>query len=106
MPLIMSLVLEDDFEALQAFAVVPFFKQLINDESEGDGWTPVLAAAAHPKDISHRSLKFMVEHGADLFHKKRGDGNSVLHLASGNGQIHLIDYFLSKLSPAERKAYL
>ena len=85
---------------------MPFFKELLNDETEGDGWTPVLAAAAHPKDINHRSLKFLVEHGADLFHKKRGDGNTVLHLASGNGQIHLIDYFLGKLSSSEKKSYL
>jgi len=51
-------------------------------------------------------LKFLTEHGGDLFRRTKPDGNTVLHLAAGNGQIHLIDYFLSRLSPSERLFYL
>jgi ankyrin repeat protein len=71
-----------------------------------EGWTPVLAAVAYPKSIEHRSLKFLVENGANLYHVKKNDGNTALHLASGNNQIHIIDYFLSRLSPSERKMHL
>jgi len=49
-----------------------------------EGWTPVLAAVAYPKSIEHRSLKFLVENGANLYHVKKNDGNTALHLASGN----------------------
>jgi ankyrin repeat protein len=97
--------MEDNLEALQALAVLPFFKQLLNDKHGDDGWTAVLIAAAQPKNIEHRSLKFLVEQGADLFQTK-ADGCSVLHLAAGNGQIHLVDYFLQKVSAAERKSKL
>jgi ankyrin repeat protein len=105
-PLLVELAINDDFEALEALSVLPFFKQLVNDETSEQGWTPVLAASAHPKSIEHRSLKFLVENGADLFHVKKLDGNTALHLACGNNQIHIIDFYLSRLSPSERKLHL
>lgn len=44
-PFLVELAIKDDVEAMQAFAVLPYFKELLNEETE-DGWTPILAASA------------------------------------------------------------
>lgn len=79
----MDLALNDNIEALKAFSVLPYFKSLINETTEEEGWTAILAASAQPSDIEHKCIKFLVEHGGDIMKKKK-DGNSVLHLASIN----------------------
>lgn len=43
-PLMFKLAADDNVEAIQALAVLPYFKELINEENE-EGWTPILIAA-------------------------------------------------------------
>jgi hypothetical protein len=61
----MDLALNDNIEGMHKFSVLPFFKNLVNDETE-EGWTAILAATAQPSDIDHKCIKFLVEQGGDL----------------------------------------
>lgn len=95
--------MEDNLEAMEAIAVLPYFKQVVDDEYGEQGWTPILAAASQPATTEHKCIKFLTEYGANLFHKSRAHGNTVLHIAAGNNQIQLLDYCLMRLSPQERR---
>lgn len=86
--------------------MLPYFKQVIDDEYGEQGWTPILAAASQPATTDHKCIKFLAEHGASLFHKSKSHGNTVLHIAAGNNQIHLLDYCLTKLSLPERRNFI
>lgn len=102
-PLLAYLAMEDNLEAMEAIALLPYFKQVVDDEYGEQGWTPILAAASQPATTEHKCIKFLTEYGANLFHKSRAHGNTVLHIAAGNNQIQLLDYCLMRLSPQERR---
>lgn len=45
-PLLMDLALNDNLDALHKFSVLPYFKNLVNDATEDEGWTAIMAATA------------------------------------------------------------
>jgi len=45
--------------------------------------------AAAKKDLT--MVKFLVEHGAQILKSKK-DGLTILHIASSQGDIHVLDY--------------
>jgi len=71
LPLLIELAAADNVACLKELAVLPFFRNLLHEPYGEDGWTPVLAAAAHATSIDHRALKLLVEYGADLYQNKK-----------------------------------
>ena len=42
----MDLARNDNLEAMMKFSVLPNLKSLVNEATEEEGWTPILAATA------------------------------------------------------------
>ena len=53
----MDFVLNNNIEGMHKFSALPYFKNLVNDETE-EGWTAILAATARPSDIGHKCINF------------------------------------------------
>ena len=60
-------VMEDNFDAMNSLSALPYIRQVINDNSNEDGWTPLLSACARQEIVTNMDMvKLLVEHGADL----------------------------------------
>ena len=70
---------------------LPYFTEIVNDNSNSDGWTPLLWAA---QKCNLEIVQELVAYGASVSKSKR-DGISVLHMAASNNDIHLLDYIIS-----------
>mmetsp|Transcript_26211 Transcript_26211/g.30627 ORF Transcript_26211/g.30627 Transcript_26211/m.30627 type:complete len:276 (+) Transcript_26211:63-890(+) len=92
---------EDNYDALAALAALPYFAEVINDNSNEAGWTPLLTACAQSNKTDLRLIKLMVENGADLLKQKKGDGLSSVHFAASNNDVHLLDYIFSQAENAK-----
>ena len=87
---------QDNYDAMAAFCALPFFEEVINDQSNEQGWTPLLTACAHSNKSDLRLIKLMVENGAQLLKPKTDDGLTSIHFAASNNDVHLLDYILSE----------
>ena len=60
-------VMEDNYDAMASLTTLPYFNQVINDNSNEDGWTPLLSACARQEIVTNMDMvKLLVSHGADL----------------------------------------
>ena len=85
----------DNFDALAALCALPYFKEVVNDDSNESGWTPLLTACAQSNKSDLRFIKLLVENGANLLKTKRDDGLASIHFAASNNDVHLLDYILT-----------
>ena len=92
-----------NFEALKALSTLPYFGEVINDNSNEAGWTPLLSAcAAQESRTDMRLVKLLVENGADVLKAKEDDGLAPIHFAASNNDLHLLDYIYNQVSdPAQ-----
>jgi ankyrin repeat protein len=86
---------QDNLDALLALVALPYFSEVINDDSNEAGWTPLLTAVAQSNKSDLRLIKLLVENGADLMHPKKDDGLAAVHFAASNNDVHLLDYILN-----------
>lgn len=78
-----------DFVKIMA-AEAKYFKQIVNDNSNQEQWTPIMWAAQSTNlDI----IQELIENGASVTQPK-ADGITVLHMAASNNDIHTIDYLI------------
>ena len=70
---------------------LPYFNEIVDDDSNGDGWTPLLWAA---QKSNLEIVQELVAYGATVSKTKK-DGISVLHMAASNNDIHLLDYIVT-----------
>ena len=60
-------VMEDNYDAMAFLTTLPYIRDVINDNSNEDGWTPLLSACARQEIVTNMDMvKLLVEHGADL----------------------------------------
>ena len=89
-------IVENKYEALGMLTAVPYFRQVVNDNGNEAGWTPLLTACANETGKANLDIvKLLVYNGADLLAAKTDDGISAAHLASTNGDLQLLDYILT-----------
>ena len=65
-----------------------YFKDIIDDNNNPDGWTPLLWAA---REGNLETIQELVAQGADLTIPKT-DGITLFHIAASSNDIHIIDY--------------
>ena len=87
---------KDNYDALAALTALPYFAEVINDDDNEAGWTPLLTACAQSNKSDLRLIRLMVENGADLLKPKRDDGLASIHFAASNNDVHLVDYIMSE----------
>jgi ankyrin repeat protein len=89
-----------NIEALSALAEVPYFKEVVDESANEQGWTPLLWAATK----KHMTIvKLLVESGATLL-KPKADGMTILHVAASQNDIHMLDYTIKTLSYSTEEA--
>ena len=93
---------QDNYDALVALCALPFFEQVVNDDSNESGWTPLLTACAQSNKSDLRLIKLLVENGANLMKAKKDDGLVSIHFAASNNDVHLLDYILSQADNTKR----
>jgi len=86
----------DNYDALAALTALPYFSEVINDNDNEAGWTPLLSASAKSNKSDLRLIKLMVENGADLLKPKKDDGLAPIHFAASNNDVHFVDYILTE----------
>ena len=60
-------VMEDNLDAMSALTTLPYIRQVINDNSNEAGWTPILSACARETVVANMGMvKILVENGANL----------------------------------------
>ena len=60
-------VMEDNYDAMASLTTLPYFREVINDNSNEDGWTPLLSACAKQEIVTNMDMvKLLVSHGADF----------------------------------------
>ncbi len=64
---------------------------IVNDDSNSDGWTPLLWAA---QKSNLEIVQELIAYGASATKAKK-DGISLLHMAASNNDVHLLDYAIS-----------
>ena len=75
-----------DYEALQHLSTLPYFRDYVNDDNNPDQWTPLMwCQKLNALDI--RTLKFLHENGADMLHRKRQTGSTLLHMFAAMGKL-------------------
>lgn len=88
---------KDNYDALAALCALPYFAEVINDNSNEAGWTPLLTACAQSNKSDLRLIKLMVDNGATLLKAKKDDGLMSIHFAASNNDVHLLDYILNSV---------
>jgi ankyrin repeat protein len=89
-------VLDDNVEALQHLARLPYIHEVVNNQSNEQGWTPLLFAARSSNKTDLQAFDLLVQCGADLMLPKQSDGINCLHIAATTNDVQLLDYiFLS-----------
>ena len=86
---------QDNLDAISALSALPFFSEVVNDDNNEQGWTPLLTACAQSNKTDLRLIKLLVENGADLMKAKKNDGLASVHFAASNNDVHLLDYILN-----------
>ena len=92
---------EDNYDALVSLCALPYFKDVVNDDTNEEGWTPLLTACAKSNKSDLKLIKLLVESGAGLSKPKRGDGLLPIHFAASNNDVHLLDYILTESDNAK-----
>ena len=81
---------------------LPFIREIIDDDQNKDGWTPLLAACSQSGKRDLRLIELLVENGADLLKCKSSDGLTALHMAATNNDIHLMHYVIQNTYSKQR----
>jgi ankyrin repeat protein len=76
---------------------LPYFRDIVNDAGNSQGWTPLLFAAAKNNQTDIEVIKLLIDNGAEILKPAKLDEMSVLHLAAASNDIHLLDFFLTHL---------
>ena len=79
---------------MAALCALPYFSEVVNDNSNADGWTPILSASASSNATDLRLIKLMVDNGADINKSRKKDGLMTIHFAASNNDVHLVDFIL------------
>ena len=86
--------INDNYDAMAALCALPYFSEVVNDNSNADGWTPILSASASSNATDLRLIKLMVDNGADINKSRKKDGLMTIHFAASNNDVHLVDFIL------------
>ena len=70
-----------DFEIVEKLSTLPYFKNLVNDDTNEDGWSPLIWSISQEQE-DLRIVELLHENGLDLLQRKRDDGLNALHIAS------------------------
>jgi len=70
---------------------LPYFSKVVDDQSNEDGWTPLMWAA---QKGNIETIQELVANGANVM-KTKTDGISLYHMAASNNDVHLLDYAIS-----------
>ena len=71
---------------------VSYFSKVIDDDSNPDGWTPLLWASSKG---NLETVVELVNLGANPYKTKK-DGLTALHIAASNNDIHLLDFLIDR----------
>eukprot|EP00347_Sterkiella_histriomuscorum_P009685 403340270 len=88
MTLIHHAAFDGDVEAIGMMSSLPYFKEIIDNDTNEEGWTPLLWAA---QQSDTTMVKYLVENGASLLKPKK-DGLTVLHVAACQNDIQTLDF--------------
>ena len=61
---------QGNYKAAKALSTLPIFKEIINDESGAEGWTPILNASRRPDGVDTSLFKLLIENGAQILKPK------------------------------------
>ena len=64
MPLLHYAVQNNKFDAVQALSSLPYFTELVNDDSFNEGWTPLHIAVMDSTKTDLKIFRYLVDHGA------------------------------------------
>ena len=76
---------------------LPYFPEIVNDQTNEDGWTPLLFAARNSNNTDLQLMTLLAENGADLTLPKAVDGFTALHIAATTNDVQLMDFLFERL---------
>ena len=97
---------DDNFEGMSCLCQLPYIQEIIDDDSNKDGWTPLLAACSQSSKTDLRLIELLVANGADFLRSKSSDGMTALHMAATNNDIHLMQYLVSNTYSKQRSDFV
>ena len=104
--LLHTAALDDNFEGMSCLCQLPYIQEIIDDDSNKDGWTPLLAACSQSSKTDLRLIELLVANGADFLRSKSSDGMTALHMAATNNDIHLMQYLVSNTYSKQRSDFV
>lgn len=104
--LIHQCAIDDNLDALHKLSQLAYFHEVVNDDSNSDGWTPLLQAVTRSNKTDFQIVNFLVKHGADLKKPKKKDGLTALHIAASTNDIQLLDFVLQNVQHHERQEFI
>mmetsp|Transcript_16315 Transcript_16315/g.25217 ORF Transcript_16315/g.25217 Transcript_16315/m.25217 type:complete len:112 (+) Transcript_16315:49-384(+) len=94
-PFFYKVLFNDDLETVKLMKeTLPFFDELINETSDHLKMTPLMIAV-------HRSnfpmTQFLLDNGSQIFQTQELTGDNILHIATLQGDVQMVDYILNYL---------
>ena len=86
--------MDHNVDALIAMSALPYFPEIINNDANEAGWTPMLMACINSNQSDLTCIKLLSESGASLTHQKKANGMGPIHFAASNNDVHLLDYII------------
>lgn len=89
MTLLHHAVYDDNMDTVKLMKEnLPFFDEVVNDNDNEEGWTPLLFSV---KNANLQIAKLLVESGAST-NLSKSSGDTILHYAASNNDLHMLDY--------------
>ncbi|CAI2374403.1 unnamed protein product [Moneuplotes crassus] len=79
-----------DFECIDVLKELPYFEEIINDNTNVHEWTPLLWATAKN---NFGMVKKLYKLGGNMIKPKK-DGLTCLHISATNNNVHILNYLL------------
>lgn len=79
--------IDDNFECMAKLVELPFFQEIVNDQTNSEGWTAFLHAATNNNKSDGQLLALLAENGADITLPKESDGYTALHIAASMNDV-------------------
>jgi ankyrin repeat protein len=93
MTLLHHVAFAGNLEAIHEIAKLPYFGEVVDENANEEGWTPLLWAATK----KHMAVaRVLVEEGGANVLKPKADGMTPLHVAASQNDIHFLDFVLSR----------
>ena len=82
-----------DHSMVQTMSTLPYFNELVNDDNNNFGLSPLVWAATQGP-INLDSLSLLKKHGCDLMKPNPKDLMTVLHVGAATNDVKLLDFVL------------